>query len=82
MPLTVASYEGEGFSESAENRRRSAAEHAHIVKKYMSRGQILKYRLVLLLTLAPLRTYLASHEATAGLYQAIKSGMYQMRNLV
>lgn len=76
MPLTVASYEGEGFSESGENRRRSAVEHAHIVKKYMSRGRILQYRMIMILTLAPLRTFLASHEATAGVYQKIKAGLY------
>ncbi len=77
MPLTVASYEGEGFSENKENRKRSAAEHAHIVKKYMSCGQIFKYRLFLLMTLVPLRTYLATHEATAGVYQKIKAGFYR-----
>lgn len=76
MPLTVASYEGEGFSESGENRRRSAVEHAHIVKNYMSRGRILQYRMIMILTLAPLRTFLASHEATAGVYQKIKAGLY------
>lgn len=82
MPLTVASYEGEGFSESEDNRRRSDAEHEHIVKKYMSRGQIVKYKLMLFLTLAPLRTYLASHKATAGIYQGIKRGMYRMKKSV
>lgn len=82
MSLTVASYEGGGFSENGENRRRSAAEHAYIVKKYMSREKILKYRLLMLLTLAPLRTYLASCEATAGIYQAIKRRVYQIKNLV
>lgn len=78
MPFTVASYEGEGFSENAENRKRSAAEHAHIVKKYMGRGQILRYRLVMLLTLAPLRTYLASHKTTADVYQKIKAELYRV----
>ena len=77
LPLTVALYEGEGFSENGENRKRSIAEHAHIVKKYMSRRQILKYRLIMLLTLAPLRTYLASHKTTAVVYQKIKAGMYR-----
>lgn len=76
MPLTVASYEGAGFSENRENRKRSAVEHAHIVKKYMSSGQILKYRLVMLLTLAPLRTFLAKNGVTAGVYQKIKAGLY------
>lgn len=76
MPLTVASYEGGGFSESGDNRKRSTAEHAHIVKKYMSRGQIFKYRLVMILTLAPLRTFLAENEVTAGIYQKIKRRIY------
>lgn len=79
MPLTVASYEGEGFSENTENRRRSAVEHAHIVKKYMSRGQIIKYRLLLFLSLAPLRTFLAKNKATAEIYQRIKRKIYRMK---
>ncbi len=76
MPVTVAAYEGKGFSETRENRRRSAIEHAHIVRKYMSREQIVKYRLIMLVTLAPLRTYLATHGATAGIYQKIKRKIY------
>lgn len=76
MPLTVASYEGAGFSENAENQKRSAAEHAHIVRKYMSRKQIITYRTILLLTLAPLRIFLAKNEVTAGIYQKIKAVMY------
>lgn len=76
MPVTVVSYEGGGFSETKENRRRSAAEHAHIVGRYMSKEQIFRYRLILLLTLAPLRTYLASNKVTAGIYQELKRRIY------
>lgn len=76
IPVTVVSYEGGGFSETKENKRRSAAEHAHIVGKYMSREQIVRYRLILLLTLAPLRTYLASNQVTAEIYQEIKRRVY------
>lgn len=76
MPVTVVSYEGGGFSETKENRRCSAAEHRHIVRKYMSAGQIFTYRLVLLFTLAPLRTYLASNEKTAAAYQYLKRKLY------
>lgn len=76
MPVTVASYEGDGFSEARENKRRSTAEHRHIVKKYMSRGQIMRYRLIMLATLAPLRTYLAENGTTAGIYQKIKGKLY------
>ena len=76
MPFTVVSYEGNGFSENKGNRKRSAVEHAHIVRKYMSRKRILKYRLILLMTLSPLRTYLAANEKTAGIYQGIKRRVY------
>lgn len=76
MPVTVASYEGNGFSEKRENKRRSMVEHTHIVEKYMSRGQILKYRMIMLATLSPLRTYLAKNEATAEFYQKIKRKLY------
>lgn len=76
MPVTVTSYEGGGFSETKENRRRSAAEHRHIVQKYMSKGQILTYRFLLLMTLAPLRTYLAQNPVTAEGYQRMKRILY------
>ena len=76
MPVTVVSYEGGGFSETKESKRRSAVEHAHIVNRYMSREQIMRYRLILLLTLAPLRTYLASNQVTAGIYQGLKRRVY------
>lgn len=76
MPLTVVSYEGGGFSENGGNRKRSATEHAHIVRKYMGRGQIFKYRMLLLATLSPLRTYLATNKRTAGIYQNLKRRVY------
>lgn len=76
IPVTVVSYEGGGFSETKENRRRSAAEHRHIVRKYMSAGQVFAYRFLLLLTLAPLRTYLAENPVTAGVYQCVKRRLY------
>lgn len=78
LPVTVVSYEGGGFSETKENRRRSAAEHRHIVRKYMSAGERFLYRLILLLTLAPLRTYLAKNPATAEAYQNFKRKLYNM----
>ena len=76
MPLTVVSYEGGGFSENRGNKKRSAAEHKRIVQKYMSRGRIFKYRLLLFVTLSPLRTYLASQKKTAGIYQNLKRRVY------
>ncbi len=75
----IADYEGGGFSESKENKKRSAQEHREIVKRYMSSGQILKYRAVLWITLAPLRTKIAQNEKTAGIYNRIKEMLYQRK---
>lgn len=77
LPVTVASYEGGGFSETKENVRRSAREHRQIVGKYMPPGKVLKYRLIMLITLAPVRTYLAHSPVTAGMYQTCKRKLYE-----
>lgn len=76
MPLVIADYEGGGFSETKENRKVSAAEHREIVGKYMSRGQIWKYRLLLFFTLSGVRTWLAGNPATAHFYQSLKRRVY------
>lgn len=78
MPVTVALYEGGGFSETKENRRRSRREHKEIVGRYMPAGKVFCYRAVMLLTLAPLRTWIAENPVTAGLYQAVKRKLYGM----
>lgn len=75
--LLIADYEGGGFSETKENRKRSAKEHREITACYMSRGQLFKYRLILWLTLAPLRTRLAQNEKTAGIYNKMKKMLYR-----
>lgn len=77
VPVVIADYEGGGFSETKENKKISAAEHKEIVRKYMSRGQIIKYRTLLLLTLAPLRTKLAESERSAELYNRVKKILYR-----
>lgn len=43
-----------GFSETRENRRISEKEHAEITKRYLGRDKALRYKLLMLLTLAPL----------------------------
>ena len=79
VDVVMASYEGGGFSETKENRERSAREHKEITEKYMSKGQLLKYRTILLVTLAPLRTKMAESKRFAGLYQKLKKTLYQGR---
>lgn len=77
LPVTVASYEGGGFSETKENVRRSAREHRQIVGKYMPPGKVHKYRLLMLITFAPVRTYLSHSPVTAGMYQRCKGILYE-----
>lgn len=79
MQIIVASYEGGGYSETEENRKRSAKEHEEIVGRYMSKGQILRYRLLLLLSLAPLRTKIAEDKRLSGVYNRIKEWIYHRR---
>lgn len=75
--MLIADYEGGGFSETKENRKCSAREHKEITGKYMSAGQLFKFKSVMILTLAPLRTWIAQNEKTAGLYNRFKDALYR-----
>lgn len=77
IETVLASYEGGGFSETAQNRIRSKEEHQEITKKYMSKGQLFRYKLILLVTLAPLRTRMAESTRMAGIYNSIKKLLYK-----
>lgn len=76
MPVTVALYEGGGFSETKENERRSRREHREIVNRYMPAAKVRKYRLIMAVTLAPVRTWIAKNPVTAGIYQKMKKVLY------
>ena len=78
MPIVVASYEGGGFSETRENRKRSAQEHKEITAKYLGKTKAFKYRMIMWLTLAPLRTAMAENPALSGIYNGIKNGIYKL----
>ncbi len=76
LPMVIASYEGGGFSETKENRKRSAGEHKEITAKYMSPGELFRYRSILLLTLSPLRTKMAESPVMSGVYNGVKRLLY------
>lgn len=76
VEMIVADYEGGGFSETKENRRISEKEHAEITKRYLGRDKTLRYKLLMLLTLAPLRTKLAEDEKYSEWYNGIKAKIY------
>lgn len=78
LPLLVASYEGGGFSETAKNRKCSAKEHREITFHYLGAKKVYQYRLVMWLTLMPLRRKLAESPAFSGWYNGIKKGIYRL----
>lgn len=77
--ILIADYEGGGFSENRENKALSAKEHKEITKKYMSGRQLLQYKMIMWLTLAPLRTWIAGNKKTAGIYNQLKRLLYRGR---
>lgn len=74
--LTVASYEGGGYSESKENGKRDKLEHELITKEYMTKVELLKYKAAMAATLAPVRRVVAESSALSGAYQGLKRMLY------
>lgn len=77
IPILVAGYEGAGFSEAKENRKASSDEHKEIIGKYMSRSEIFRYRFIMVITLAPLRTALSRSRYFSAIYNKIKKRWYR-----
>ena len=80
VPVVVASYEGGGYSETKENRKRSKRQHREIVVRYMGRKKADKYRLIMLLTLAPLRSAIADSKYLSVVYNGMKTMLYKSGN--
>ena len=78
MPIVIASYEGGGFSETKENRKKSAGEHKEITIKYLGKAKVFKYRMIMWLTLAPIRTLIAENPALSGVYNGVKNAIYKL----
>lgn len=79
MAFPVSSYEGGGYSESKENARRDRQEHKEITEEYMAKSELFRYQLMMALTLAPLRRFLAENKALSGVYHRVKEGIYRGR---
>ena len=76
MDLTVADYEGGGFSETPEGRELSAREHKEITAHYLSGAQRFLYRVAMVLSLQPLRERLARGRITGKWYNRMKAAAY------
>lgn len=79
VPVVIAAYEGGGYSETKENRKHSRRQHREIAVRYMGRKKADRYRLVLLLTLAPLRSAIAENKYLSVVYNRIKTTVYKIR---
>lgn len=77
LDLVVSDYEGGGISETKENRKTDKAEHELVVRRYMKPGEVLKYKGIMLLTLAPLRRWIAESSSFSGIYHRVKSRLYR-----
>lgn len=77
--LIIASYEGGGYSEEKENKKRDRTEHGKIVKKYMASPELFLYRFIMAITLVPLRRALAESKCFSGFYEGAKQRLYKSR---
>ena len=75
LPFTVCSYQGGGFSETAEHLKQAKKEHERITRHYLGR-KVLLYRLLMLMTLQPLREKLAQSPKFSALYHSLKKKLY------
>ncbi|MCM1045324.1 MAG: glycosyltransferase [Candidatus Gastranaerophilales bacterium] len=72
MGFPISSYEGAGFSESRQNRSLDREEHRKITARYLSGKELLRCRLYMLGTLAPLRRFLAESRLLGKVYYRLK----------
>ena len=77
MDMVVANYEGGGYSESSKNKKRDKEEHRLITKKYLTGKQRFLFGLFMVVTLQPLRSFLAEKPAFSGIYNKLKAGLYR-----
>ena len=76
IDIPVCIYEGSGYSETDENVFESKKEHKEITKKYIGNKSGI-FRLIMLLTLQPLRKRMSESKKLSGVYQKIKKLIYR-----
>lgn len=75
--LTIANYEGGGFSETKENQKRDRLEHKMTVNKYMKKSDLFLARTYMVVTLMPLRRALGNSPRFSKFYNAMKKCLYR-----
>ena len=79
LDFPVAVYEGGGYSESKANLQRDEQEHKKITEAYIPKKELLKYRTIMALTLAPLRRKMAENKLLSGFYHWVKENIYRRK---
>ncbi len=78
MPHIICFYEGGGYSETKENRKKSAVQHKEITKHYLGKKAI-RYQLIMVLSMAGLRSKIAESPLLAKPYNALKTMIYKIK---
>lgn len=72
LGITVADYEGGGYSESKKNIETDKREQREIAERYLGVGAVRKYRFKMIITLQPLRKKLAESKKFGKSYDSLK----------
>lgn len=75
IALPICVYEGGGYSETKKNMKISSMEHRGIVRKYQGAKSII-YDAVMIITLQPVRKWMAENPVLGKVYQGIKGKIY------
>lgn len=78
MPYIVCFYEGGGYSETKENRKKSAIQHEEITKYYLG-TKVYFYRLIMFLSMAGIRSKIAENSILSKPYNTLKTLVYKMK---
>lgn len=78
MPYVICFYEGGGYSETKENRKKSSLQHKEITKYYLGKKAVY-YRMVMFLSMAGLRRKMAESRLLSGPYNALKTLIYSKK---
>jgi glycosyltransferase involved in cell wall biosynthesis len=80
IPVVVSSYQGGGFSEAAENKKRGLAEHKQLLKEVFEKDDYFIYRTRQFLTLHLLKQWLSKQVWFEKYYNNIASLVYTVKN--
>ena len=80
MPFIICFYEGGGYSETKDNRKKSALQHKEITKQYLGKKAYI-YRAIMILSMARIRTVMAENPVLSKPYNTIKTMIYKKKQV-